>query len=185
MTDAIQRAVFGEAALAGQENLAREEEFAALVRAHSRFVFRVAYAALRNVEDAEDAAQEAFLKIYRAGAWRGVAHERAFLARVAWRAALDKRPRRRSEQLPEDMPDKQLSPEQALFATDAQAMLHRMIDALPEKLRQPLALSAIEELDSAAIAKILSMPESTVRGRIMQARGLLKRKFTEREKRNG
>jgi RNA polymerase sigma-70 factor, ECF subfamily len=185
MTDAIQRAVFGEAALAGQEDLAREEQFAALVRAHSRFAFRVAYAALRNVEDAEDAVQEAFLKIYRAGAWRGITDERAFLARVAWRAALDKRPRRRSEELPEEMPDRGLSPEQVVCATDAQAMLHRMIDALPEKLRQPLALSAVEDLDSAAIAKILATPESTVRGRIMQARELLKRKFAELEKRHG
>jgi DNA-directed RNA polymerase specialized sigma24 family protein len=52
-----------------QDAAAREARFAAFVERQSRFVFRVAYALLRNSYDAEDVVQETFLKIYRAGAW--------------------------------------------------------------------------------------------------------------------
>jgi len=195
MTDAFDSAVFGQSAMAAEENalrekrvvdLAREKRFEALVTEHSRFVFRVAFAALGNVQDAEDAAQEVFLKIYRARAWDGILDARAFLARATWRVAGSRRPRRKSEALPENMPDAGASPERVAMEAHSEAMVRRLIDALPEKLRHPLALSAMEELDSRAIGKILSIPESTVRGRILQARELLKRKLeAQMEKRNG
>lgn len=188
MTDALESAVFGEATVGREEgvDLAREQRFEALVMEHSRFVFRVAYAALGNVEDAEDAAQEVFLKIYRARAWDGIVDARAFLARATWRMAASKRLRRKPEALPEDLADKGMNPERAAIEAHSDAMVHRLIAALPGKLRQPLALSAIEELDSAAIGKILGIPESTVRGRIVQAREMLKRKLeAQMEKRNG
>ena len=70
--------------------MTREASFAGLVERQSRFVFRVAYALLRNSHDAEDAVQETFLKLYRGGAWEAIENERAFLARVAWRIAVDK-----------------------------------------------------------------------------------------------
>ena len=177
MTDALDSAVFGEAAMAGEKNVAREESFEVLVREHTRFVFRVAFAALGNVQDAEDAAQEVFLKIYRTRAWEEIVDARAFLARATWRVAASRRPRRKSGALQEDIPDRGLNPERIAIEAHAEAMVHRLIDALPEKLRQTLALSAIEELDSASIGNLLGIAESTVRGRIMQARELLKRKL--------
>ena len=67
----------------------REAQFAELVKRRSRFVFRVAWAVLRNAHDTEDAVQEAFLKLYRTGAWQRMDDERAFLARTAWRLAVD------------------------------------------------------------------------------------------------
>ncbi|MGB6608683.1 MAG: sigma factor, partial [Acidobacteriaceae bacterium] len=66
-----------------------EAEFTGLVERQWRFAYRVAWAVLRNRADAEDAAQETFLKIFRARAWRGLRDERAFVARAAWRAAVD------------------------------------------------------------------------------------------------
>ena len=68
-----------------------EAEFTALVQRQSRFVFRVAYAVLLNPHDAEDAVQETFLKLYRNGGWQQLDNEMAFLARVAWRVAIDRR----------------------------------------------------------------------------------------------
>jgi RNA polymerase sigma-70 factor (ECF subfamily) len=53
-----------------------EAEFAGLVERQWMFAFRVAWGVLRNMHDAEDAAQEAFLKIFRAKAWRGLRDER-------------------------------------------------------------------------------------------------------------
>ncbi len=151
------------------------------MKRQSRFVFRVAYAILRNSHDAEDAAQESFLKLYRNHAWRGIENERAFLARAVWRVAVD---RVRQLQLPHAVLEDELeppsaapSPEQEAIAVDWQAAIHRMIDALPEELRQPLALSAIDQLNSREIAAILGIPEGTVRTRLMRARHRLKEKL--------
>jgi len=60
-----------------------EARFALLVESQSRFVFGIAYAILRNVEDAEDIVQDTFLKLFRSGAWKDMKNEQAFLARMA------------------------------------------------------------------------------------------------------
>jgi RNA polymerase sigma-70 factor (ECF subfamily) len=51
------------------------------------------------------------------------------------------------------------------------------MDALPEELRQPLALSAVDDLKSSEIAQILGIPEGTVRTRVKKAREILKQKL--------
>ena len=72
----------------------REATFTGLVERHSRVMFRVAFSLLRNAQDAEDAVQEAFLKLYRGEAWRRMEDEKAFLARTVWRVAMDRMPKR-------------------------------------------------------------------------------------------
>jgi RNA polymerase sigma-70 factor, ECF subfamily len=52
-----------------------------------------------------------------------------------------------------------------------------MIDGLPEELRQPLALSTMDELSSREIADIMGIAEGTVRTRLWRARQILKRKL--------
>lgn len=163
-----------------------EAEFAELVERQSRFVYRVAYAVLLNRADAEDAVQETFLKLYRNRGWRNVENERAFLARVAWRVAVDRRPRQPQAQsldgdserdLPGDALSPDPTPEQTLLFSDQHARIHAMIDALPEELRVPLVLSASDELNSREIGRVLDIPEGTVRTRLQRARELLRRKL--------
>jgi RNA polymerase sigma-70 factor, ECF subfamily len=159
-----------------------EAEFTEFVQRQSRFVFRVVYAVLRHAHDAEDVAQEVFLKLYRNGAWRELRNEQAFLARTAWRAAVDRLPRHK--EIPGDDTEPLAStpsPEQSAIASDWQARVHRLIDNLPEELRQPLALSTIQDLNSNEIAVILGIPEGTVRTRMMRARQLLREKLTAME----
>jgi RNA polymerase sigma-70 factor, ECF subfamily len=167
-----------------------EAEFTALVQRQSRFVFRVAYAVLLNSHDAEDAVQETFLKLYRNGGWQRLNNELAFLARVAWRVALD---RRRSshpaasvtDPVPTVEPSSQHpGPEQTLVAANQHAVVHAMIDALPEELRLPLVLSAFDELNSREIASILSIPEGTVRTRLQRARQVLRDRLARVNTRN-
>ena len=162
-----------------------DAEFTALVHRQSRFVFRVAYAVLLNSHDAEDAVQETFLKLYRNRGWEHAENERAYLARVAWREAVDLRPRRSqpsvssSEPLDqEEAPSLQPGPEQTLLSANQDSIIHAMIDALPEELRVPLALSAFEELRSPEIGAILEIPEGTVRTRLQRARQILRQKLT-------
>lgn len=160
-----------------------------MVMRQSRFVFRVAWSVLLNAHDAEDAVQETFLKLYRHGGWQHAKNERAFLARVAWRTAIDRRrasaatsalsivPTSETE-TPLDPPSPQSDPEQTMAAANEHAVIHAMIDALPEELRVPLALSAFEEMNSREIGRILGIPEGTVRTRLQRAREVLRRKLS-------
>ncbi len=157
-----------------EEAAGREARFAALVERQSRFAFQVAYSILRNVHDAEDAVQEAFLKLYRGNAWESVDDERAFLARVAWRVAVS-RIGKRVRQAPGRAADP--DPDQLLIAADRAGAIHRLIDALPEDLRQPLALASVEELNSRQIAVVMGIAEGTVRTRLMRARQILRKKL--------
>jgi len=165
-----------------------DAKFTALVQRQSHFVFRVAYAVLLNSHDAEDAVQETFLKLYRNRGWQHISNERAFLARVAWRIAQD---RRRSSQQPAalrlesgpdfapapEMPSPDPGPEQTLILADQHARIHSMIDALPEELRVSLVLSANDDLNSREIGRVLGIPEGTVRTRLQRARQLLRQKL--------
>lgn len=161
-------------------------QFEAFVQRQSRFVFRVAYAVLLNTHDAEDAVQETFLKLYRNGGWQQAHNERAFLARSAWRIAVDLRPRvQRFASSAIDIADEangilssEPSPERMTLVADEHARIHALIDALPEELRLPLVLASFEELTSPDIAAALGIPEGTVRTRLQRARNMLREKLT-------
>src|ERR1700722_11501006 len=131
----------GTAALRQDGAAVRDDEFAGLVERQARFMFRVAYSLLRNVQDAEDAVQEAFLKLYRGEAWRKMEDERAFLARTVWRVALDRAPKamdRMVDVAEMEIADGGESPEDWAAGGDERALLRQMIARLPEELRQAL-----------------------------------------------
>jgi RNA polymerase sigma-70 factor (ECF subfamily) len=168
--------------------------FAVLAEEHGRLLFRIAHGLLRNAHDAEDAVQEALLRMYRAGLRDGsgaeIGDEKAYLARTVWHAGLDIAARRpkRTEPLEGTGPMEGngavrefaaagRSAEEELAAGDERALLRILIDALPEELRQPLMLSAIEEMTSREVAAAMGIPEGTVRTRVMRARAELRRRF--------
>jgi RNA polymerase sigma-70 factor (ECF subfamily) len=170
----------------------------AMVERHARFVYRVAYAVVRNSADAEDVAQETFMQLLRGAADRTIDDERGYLARVAWRAAVRLATRRRQpmgrgavpvparemaqpEQWLRELAAAGPTPEQAAVQGDLEAWLHGQIDALPEKLRRPLALAALGELTSPQIAAVLGIPEGSVRRRIHKARQVLRRQMDVRK----
>jgi RNA polymerase sigma-70 factor (ECF subfamily) len=153
----------------------REIQFEALVDAQSRFVFRVAYAVLRNRDDAEDVVQETFLKLYRNGAWESMRDERAFLARVAWRLAVDRCARRHAPEI--EVTSDAIGPEDEVIAADWNSAVHRMLDGLPREFRQVLVLSGIDGLNSREIATVIGIAEGTVRTRLMRARQMIKQKM--------
>jgi len=169
------------AAIEGQQPA---DSFAAFVQRHSRFVYRVALAVARNPHDAEDAAQETFLQLYRGDRWQAIEDEGGYLARVAWRLAVRRRrpgmlERELSPEMQLELRSGEASPEQSAMDRQLEAWLHARIDALPEKLRQPLALAALGELKLVEVAGVLGLPEGTVRRRIHSARQKLKRELME------
>jgi RNA polymerase sigma-70 factor (ECF subfamily) len=156
--------------------------FASLVERHSHLVYRVALAVTRNPHDAEDVAQETFLQLLRGNRWEQIEEERGYLARVAWRLAVRRRkPRTLEQELPLEMRSRETGPEQSAMDRQLEAWLHARIDALPEKLRQPLALAALGELKLVEIAGILGIPEGTVRRRIHTARQTLRLQLQQKK----
>ena len=164
-----------------------------LVREHSRLVYRIAYAVLRQHQDAEDATQETFIRVLRYGSKLAtVENSKTWLARIAWRVAVDrsKGNRRKREVALDDTENsvqEVLSPEipadRALEGNRIGEVLERLIAALPEKLRAPLILSAIEEMSPREIAATLDINEAAVRSRVFRARQILKEKLTQRVQR--
>jgi len=168
------------------EATGRAERFEEMVARQARFMFQVASGLLRNKQDAEDAVQEAFLKLYRTDGWLRMENERGFLARTVWRVALDHLAKAAERMV--DVSEMQLaaeggagvdsrSPEQSAVDEDERALLKRLIDGLPEELRQPLVLSSVEEMTSREVAEAMGIPEGTVRTRVMRARTELRRRY--------
>lgn len=164
------------------------QDFAALVGAHGRTVFRVAYLVIQDAAAAEEVAQDAFLRAWRGGRWRKLDRPGAWLARVAWRLALDRRKARvRAAGTP--LPAGAASPapgaERQLEAREEVTRLRALIAALPSALREPLQLTALDELETADVARILDISPGAVRRRLMRAREMLRQRWEKGARRRG
>jgi RNA polymerase sigma-70 factor, ECF subfamily len=156
-----------------------ECEFERAVRLSADLAVRVAFSVLRQREDAEEVAQEAFARASRQfHALREPQHFRAWIVRVTWRIAIDRwRADRRREAREQHAPRVMTaSAEELAMAADRSARLWKAIDELPEKLRIVIVLSALEGHDVGEVARLLEIPEGTVKSRLFLARkGLAKR----------
>jgi len=155
-----------------------KQEFETRLAETSTLAFRVAYGVLRNSEDAEDVAQEAFAKAYRNFTQlRDRERFRAWLVRMTWRLAIDRlrsERRRIARESPPAESSHQQTPVQAVLEQERADKLWRAIDGLPEKLRIVVVLAGIEEHDVREVAALLSLPEGTVKSRLFLARQRLR-----------
>jgi RNA polymerase sigma-70 factor (ECF subfamily) len=163
---------------------AGDREFEAAVRDHARYVYRVAQAVLRNHHDAEDAVQETFLRfLLQQRNWAAIRNLRAWLARTAWRVAVDWRRRTVSVSLEEagealeNLLAAGASAEKVAEQSEMLVLVERLIAGLPKELRDPLTLSTVAELTSAEIGEVLGIPDGSVRERVSRARRMLGEKL--------
>lgn len=147
----------------------------------STLAFRVALGVLHNREDAEDVAQEACLRAYRNfHQLRDRNGFRSWLVRVAWRLAIDRwRASGRCERREQTALGAAPSPtvEGLVASAELQRHLERAMDELPEKLRVVLILAAIEEHNLSDVARMLGLPEGTVKSRLHLAKKRLAEKL--------
>jgi RNA polymerase sigma-70 factor, ECF subfamily len=180
------QAILSEAsAMDGASDCELGRELEAVVRQHARLVYRIAYLLLRNHHDAEDATQETFVRVWR---YRKrlpeVRDRKTWLARIAWRVALDRR--KNVAEIPlADAAEVVLNLYAAgegaeKIACDKQmaVLLDQLVATLPGKLRDPMLLSLNQELTHAEISRVLSIPESSVRTRLFRARQILRQKLS-------
>jgi RNA polymerase sigma-70 factor (ECF subfamily) len=176
--------------LAARARAGDADAFSALIELHHRAARRVAVAALGNLEEADEAVQDACLT-----AWRRIDRLeepgafRAWLLRITWRKALDrrrslagwiKRLRRdagESDDILDTVATADDSPDEALLARERDHAVAQLIRSLPPRLRDPFLLAATGEHRYEDIAALLGIPLGTVKWRMLEARRVLREKL--------
>ncbi|MFQ5927596.1 MAG: RNA polymerase sigma factor [Terriglobia bacterium] len=158
-------------------------DFERRLRESERMVYQVAYSVLGNAADAEEVAQEVFLRAYRKrSSLREREKFRAWVARMSWRLALNRqRAAARARRRDTAWFARGAAPANAetlAAAREFHTRLRNEINRLPEKLRAVLLLSALEGFDTRTVAAILEIPEGTVRSRLYLARKHLLRRLS-------
>ena len=166
------------------------DAFDALVREYQGAVFRTAFVALGSREEAEEAAQDAFVSAFRRlHRFRGDSSFRTWLLAIAWRKALTRRRRlvpwrRRTVWRGAngaDPLDDAVSPEPGPHARAAGREMRRqirvLVRSLPSRLRDPLLLAASGEQPYEEIAAMLGIPIGTVKWRVSEARRIVRGKL--------
>jgi RNA polymerase sigma-70 factor (ECF subfamily) len=153
--------------------------FEVLMRRYNRRVFRAARAVLRDEAEAEDVAQDAWVRAYaHLRQFAGRASFATWLTRIAIYEALARR-RHRVRHQPLDPHAATLAagsrpPDHELGARQMAAVLEDAIDRLPVRYRTAFVLRDLEGLSTSETATCLEVPEATVKTRLHRARALLR-----------
>jgi len=156
------------------------QAFDLLVRAHFPRVYAIAFRLAGNHEDAEDLAQEAFVRAHRGLAlYRGESSFSTWIYRIAVHLARDRfrRAGRRPgvELLVADELSGAGGPAEDLDGRELRRVIVDAIGRLPERLRTALVLRALEGLDYEDVAAATGVTPDTARTHVMQARRALAR----------
>jgi RNA polymerase sigma-70 factor, ECF subfamily len=157
-------------------------DLAAIVDAYSTLLFRVAHSVLRSRTEAEDVVQDVFIRLLEhRRSLSTVRDMRVWLIRIAWNLALDRKRRKRPEQLDGGFAQSLASANMPADAAMAEAQRYqsvlRQIERLPKAERHVLLLSALEELGTTEIAAVLGRSESAVRALLSRARARLRERL--------
>ncbi len=152
--------------------------FAALVDRHLAMVHRLAWRSLGNDADAQDVAQDTFLRAFsQLPQWRsGQARFSTWLYRVAFNLCQD-RLRRRRDTAPVDdfeLPDPAAAPERALEQAQRQRRVEDAIAALPQRQREALLLCHYEGQSNAQAAAVLDVSVEALESLLARARRSLR-----------
>lgn len=158
--------------------------FDALVHTHFPRVYSLLFRLVGNHEDAEDLAQECFVKAYRSLRWfRGDSRFGTWTYRIAVHLARDHRRaqgRRPAVDelragLGDGLGDKARAPVDEMAGRELVALVERAVQRLPERLQVALVLRVLEGLDYDEVARVTGVTSSTARTHVMKARRELSR----------
>lgn len=160
-----------------------QEAFAALVEKYKDAVFNVAYRMLGNATEAEDVAQETFVRAYtQLKTYKDSHRFSTWLLSIASHLSIDQLRRRRFLALPlENVPflewiaDAGPSPEQSALRGEVADEMQSVLDALPPKYRAVLVLRYWYDFSYEEIADALTMTPALVKARLHRARELVAR----------
>ncbi|MFN7918837.1 MAG: sigma-70 family RNA polymerase sigma factor [Bryobacteraceae bacterium] len=153
------------------------EEFEEFLRTFERPMLRLCYRLLGNMADAQDAAQETFLKAFRNfGAFDRSRAPSPWIYQIAVNTCRDRMRRRCGwSELSDGLASGASSPEFDAQRAEQRRMVMEGLGELGEKERMALVLRDLEGLETAEVARILGSSEETVRSQVSTARGKLRR----------
>ena len=166
------------------------QQFHELIRPYERSVFVMALSLLHNESDAEDVAQEAFLKAFRnLASFRGEAKFGTWLISIALNEArsrlrrnktvrvdsLDQEPDEPGHISPALLRDWREIPSQVLERAEMRLILRKAVDALPDNYREVLLLRDVEELSTLEAATVLQISTASIKVRLHRARMMLQK----------
>lgn len=164
------------------------DAFSQLVVRHQTHVYTLACALLGNETEAQDAAQEVFLNLFRSiKKFRWEALFSTYVTQAVRNHCVNRGKRlswwrKRVSPLPDDqevpISAPHSDPPAQVGYTQLQKELARALDKLPYKYREVVVLYGIEGMSHAAIADLLGVKEGTVRARLSRGRALLKESLT-------
>jgi RNA polymerase sigma-70 factor (ECF subfamily) len=164
------------------------EAFDLLVERYQRPIYRLCYRYVNNHEDANDLAQEAFLKAWRAiGRFRGESAFSTWLYRIAVNACLNFRARNRPQtrELDETLVDPRPGAEWQVSSEDDAGRVRAAVGRLPDRQRATLILKLFHDLTHEEVAGILGSSVGTVKANLFHALANLRREMTgTRERRS-
>jgi RNA polymerase sigma-70 factor, ECF subfamily len=155
-------------------------------------VYRLAYFLLRNQADAEDAAQECYLRALRHfDRWRGSGMKPWLLA-ILRNVCYSELGRRRRQESPTDPGDWEQTAEKPLWqepqALDVEVLsrhdgraMRQLVAALPTQYREVIVLREFSEMSYREIAEVTGIPIGTVMSRLARARAILLARWTDRD----
>ncbi len=164
-----------------------EAAFGLLVGRHGDRAYALALRILKSTSDAEEVAQDALVRAWRSlPRFRGDSAFSSWLYRIVARQAFDRaavlksrRNRESSGEGIEEMPAEAAGPDPD--ARERSARLERLVAGLPDVPRTVVTLYYYQDRSVAEVAKILSMPENTVKTHLSRARTALRTRWTREE----
>jgi RNA polymerase sigma-70 factor (ECF subfamily) len=163
------------------------EAFTELVEAYQTPVYNLAYRMLGNSVEAEDAAQETFIRIYRRLDTYDVKRKfSSWLLSIASHYCIDRLRRRRMTLLSlEDvaftghLASDVARPEEVVARDEKESQVHQLLDSLPEDYRAAVVLRYWYDFSYQEIAQALDTTESAIKSRLFRARQMLARSAQE------
>ena len=175
-----------------QDSLNRE--FTEMVENYTDFAYNVAYRMLRNVEDAEDAVQEAFISAYCSFAsFKGQSKVSTWLCRIVVNACLMKirKEKSRSKYLTDTgynedvIQDWGNNPEQAAINSELRDVVESGLESLSPNLRAAVVLRDVQGLNIEEASAALDLPVAAFKSRLHRGRILLRKHLTEYHAKQG
>ena len=155
--------------------------FNEIILRHQRTAWSIAHRFLGDATEAEDIAQQAFLKILEAASrYRPTAAFRSYLLRVVTRLCIDHAKKKRptyTNTLPETQSHSS-DPAQSLAMKERGTAIRKALDTLPPNQRLALILRHYEEMSYVDIAQSLNISVKAVEGLIRRARATLKTRLS-------
>ena len=158
------------------------EAFRQIVDRHQARILFLGLKFLRRIEDAEDFAQEVFIRAYeKLATFQGSVPFSAWLYRVAYNLAINKY-HLKKRQAPavsavEQLPDTNFSPEHRLLADELSEWVRRTLGKIPEVYHQLIHMHFFEGRSYPEISKALEMPVNTIKSYIFRAKELIRQRL--------